>query len=198
MTYYRLKDSQSISPAAMESGVARVPSDEVRLSFATNLLPIPAGQTRTVDVIIENSEDLRGLQADFIATNGLTVTTVVKGSRFGDGVFSYKPSTGRLIATGNISEGSGVALTVSITADENFKGEGLIGIINTVATNASATAFYAEETGLKLSASDNESTGVVTINDNAGAEHIYDLQGRRVTTARRGVYIKNGRLILSK
>ena len=193
--FYRQKGAPEVSPGEMESGEARVPSDGVRLSFATNLLTIPAGQTRTVDVMIENSEDLKGLQADFFATGGLTVSAVEKGSGMGDGVFSYEPSTGRLIAMGNISEGSGVVLTVSITADATFKGEGLVGIINTVATNASATAFYAEETGVRLNA---DATAVTTVNVDADEGSIYDLQGRRTATARRGVYIKDGRQILVK
>ena len=145
--------------------------------------------------MIENSEDLKGLQADFFATGGLTVSAVEKGSGMGDGVFSYKPSTGRLIAMGNISEGSGVVLTVSITADATFKGEGLVGIINTVATNASATAFYAEETGVRLNA---DATAVTAVNVDTDEGTIYDLQGRRTTTARRGVYIKDGQQILVK
>jgi hypothetical protein len=52
-----------------------------------------------------------------------------------------------------------------------------------------------EETGVRLNA---DATAVTAVNVDTDESSIYDLQGRRTATARRGVYIKDGRQILVK
>ncbi len=55
-----------------------------------------------------------------------------------------------------------------------------------------------EQAGARISFSFNEATGISNVNVNHNSNSYYDLQGRRVETPRKGLYINNGKKMVVK
>ena len=132
------------------SGQGGEQSGEVSFAFSPESLTLKKGQTSTVDVTMTNSMALTGMQAKLTASDGLTVTSVTKGSRI-VGQFHYNATKGTMASLGSISGNEGTVFTVGLKVDDDFTGSSATLTISGLnVTNASAQDFAASDITLNV------------------------------------------------
>ena len=149
-------------------------SGEVSFAFSPESLTLEKGETATVDVTMTNSVALTGMQATLTASDGLTVTSVTKGSRI-VGMFRYNDTKGTMASLGSISGNEGTVFTVGLKVDDDFTGSSATLTISSLnVTNASAQDFAATDITLTVTVPlleltlDEEQDNSQTLSANAG------------------------------
>lgn len=102
-----------------------------------------AGEVKQVEVQMTNGMSATGFQADLVASTGLSIQSVTKGSRLSN--WNYNPTLGRVVSFGAISGNEGTVFTVSLKADADFSGAATLKLTNLAATDAGATSYQAED-----------------------------------------------------
>ena len=157
------------------SGQSGEQSGDVSFAFSPESLTLEKGQTATVDVTMTNDMALTGMQATLTASDGLTITSVTKGSRI-VGLFRYNDTKGAMASLGSISGNEGTVFTVGLKVDEDFSGSSATLTISGLdVTNASAQDFPASDITLNVTVPvleltlDQEQDNSQTLSANAGA-----------------------------
>jgi hypothetical protein len=123
-------------------------SDDLSFSYSPATLTMTAGEVRQVEVQMVNGMTATGLQADLVASTGVTIQSVTKSSRMTG--WNYNETTGRVFALGAISGNEGTVFTVSLKADEDFSGTATLKATNLAVTDAGANSYQAEEIVLPI------------------------------------------------
>ena len=179
--------------------------------LSIDAISIKPGETKTVSVDMTNTESIQGLQCNIDLPEGLSFATKSNGkvdiandADRGDGftLSGNMQEDGSLtVATVNF-EGdtyygnTGTIFTFKITADESMAaGEYEIKVRDIVLS--CGVAIKPSDTTGKVTVSNSE-TGLQQIEANGNqSNRIYNLNGQRVKTPKQGIYIKNGRKVLT-
>lgn len=181
--------------------------------FAGNIQMSP-GETKLLTVSLDNTGDYCSFQFDLILPEGITVpydeenemymadivpgrftkthslgSNLLKSNRFRVIVYS--------IANKSIKGTSGAVVNITLKADDKLAiGDYTLKLENITLADIGENEYYP---------SDSESTvnvvasGIKSVLMDGSSDKIYDLQGRRVNTVKKGIYIVNGKkLIVSK
>ena len=166
--------SENCTVTREAAGQSGEQSGDVSFAFSPASLTLEKGQTATVDVTMTNSMALTGMQAKLTASDGLTVTSVTKGSRI-VGQFRYNATKGTMASLGSISGNEGTVFTVGLKVDDDFTGSSATLTISGLdVTNASAQDFPASDITLNVAVPlleltlDEEQGNSQTLADNDG------------------------------
>ena len=166
--------SENCTVTREAAGQSGEQSGDVSFAFSPASLTLEKGQTATVDVTMTNSMALTGMQAKLTASDGLTVTSVTKGSRI-VGQFRYNDTKGTMASLGSISGNEGTVFTVGLKVDDDFTGSSATLTISGLdVTNASAQDFPASDITLNVAVPlleltlDEEQGNSQTLADNDG------------------------------
>ncbi len=157
----------------------------VALAFSEEELEIAPGKTASVDVQMTNAISIAGLQAELVLPEGLTAT--VEGSDRLGGSALYNPATGMLLITPDGIDGEeGTIFTIVLTATNELPLESEICLKDVVATTPALEGVV--PAGITLPVVKTVTTGIDLVNAQPD-DQIYDLNGRRIGTAQKGVNI---------
>ena len=118
-------------------------TSDLAFNFSPATLTMTAGEVKQVEVQMTNGMSATGFQADLVASTGLSIQSVTKGSRLSN--WNYNPTLGRIVSFGAISGNEGTVFTVSLKADADFSGAATLKLTNLAATDAGATSYQAED-----------------------------------------------------
>ena len=118
-------------------------TSDLAFSFSPATLTMTAGEVKQVEVQMANGMTATGLQADIVASTGLSIQSVTKSSRLTN--WNYNPTLGRVISFGAISGNEGTVFTVSLKAADDFSGAATLKLTNLATTDAGATSYPAED-----------------------------------------------------
>ena len=118
-------------------------TSDLAFSFSPATLTMTAGEVKQVEVQMANGMTATGLQADIVASTGLSIQSVTKSSRLTN--WNYNPTLGRVISFGAISGNEGTVFTVSLKAADDFSGAATLKLTNLATTDAGATSYQAED-----------------------------------------------------
>ena len=118
-------------------------TDDLAFSFSPSTLTMTGGEVKQVEVQMANGMTSTGMMGDLVASTGLTIQSVTKGSRLTG--WLYNPANGRVFSLGAISGNEGTVFTVTLKADDDFSGAATLKFTNISATNAAAKSFTAED-----------------------------------------------------
>jgi len=118
-------------------------TDDLAFSFSPSTLTMTGGEVKQVEVQMANGMTSTGMMGDLVASTGLTIQSVTKGSRLTG--WLYNPDNGRVFSLGAISGNEGTVFTVTLKADDDFSGAATLKFTNISATNAAAKSFTAED-----------------------------------------------------
>ena len=118
-------------------------TSDLAFNFSPATLTMTAGEVKQVEVQMTNGMSATGMQADLVASTGLTIQSVEKASRLS--AWLYNPALGRIISFGAISGNEGTVFTVSLKADADFSGAATLKLTNLATTDAGATSYPAED-----------------------------------------------------
>lgn len=202
--------------ACLLSAMTGFAQDALNIENAT----VKAGETGTLNVILTNTEKTYiNCQFDFTLPAGLDVQRTSAGkvskktcaltarsiNEDDEWEFSYtlaEPSAGLFRVTmyndGNLpfmGKSGEAIMTLTVTAASDFVGgTGKISAI--VVTDTDRNSIELSDATFTVS----ETSGIETVNtvQNTDNAPVYDLSGRRVTKAAKGIYIKNGKKFIVK
>lgn len=180
-----------------------------------NNLEIAPGETKTLEVCLDNESKYCSFQFDLILPDGLSVVSttdedgevsynaqvvtsrctnhvladnLLNGNRFRVVVFS--------LTNKNITGKTGPVVTISLKADNNLAlGEQTLRLENMTLATADEKEYYPANTESKVNV---VSTGIENIKIDPAAQKIYNLQGIKVNKVTKGVYIVNGKKVVKK
>ena len=173
------------------------PSASIAPQCAPATLSLQPGTKGTVEMQVQTTGNITGLQGVLTIGNGISITNVTKGDAAGTPtIFSYNPSNGNFVYFGSMNNVSGTLLTLEIEASSSFSGSETVTLSNIVATDASSVRITIDD--VTLTVNDN-ATGIQLVNtDNAEGEQIYNLSGQKVDGSYKGVVIRNGKKVVIK
>lgn len=181
--------------------------------FAGNIQMSP-GETKQLTVSLDNTGDYCSFQFDLILPEGITVpydeenemymadivpgrftkthslgSNLLKSNRFRVIVYS--------IANKSIKGTSGAVVNITLKADDKLAiGDYTLKLENITLADAAENEYYPSDSESTVNVI---TTGIKPILMDGSSDKIYDLQGRRVNTVKKGIYIVNGKkLIVSK
>lgn len=181
--------------------------------FAGNIQMSP-GETKQLTVFLDNTGDYCSFQFDLILPEGITVpydeenemymadivpgrftkthslgSNLLKSNRFRVIVYS--------IANKSIKGTSGAVVNITLKADDKLAiGDYTLKLENITLADAAENEYYPSDSESTVNVI---TTGIKPILMDGSSDKIYDLQGRRVNTVKKGIYIVNGKkLIVSK
>lgn len=181
--------------------------------FAGNIQMSP-GETKQLTVFLDNTGDYCSFQFDLILPEGITVpydednemymadmapgrftkthslgSNLVKPNRFRVIVYS--------IANKSIKGTSGAVVNITLKADDKLAiRDYTLKLENITLADAAENEYYPSDSESTVNV---VTTGIKPILMDGSSDKIYDLQGRRVNTVKKGIYIVNGKkLIVSK
>ena len=173
------------------------PSATIALQCAPATLSLQPGTNGTVEMQVQTTGNITGLQGVLTVGNGISITNVTKGDAAGTPtIFSYNPSNGNFVYFGSMNNVSGTLLTLEIEASSSFSGSETITLSNIVATDASSVRITIDD--VTLTVNDNATGIQLVTNDNADGEQIYNLKGQKVDGSYKGVVIRNGKKVVVK
>lgn len=157
---FKAKD-QGGAAVEVESANATVFTTTPVVSFSPATLSLLPGATGQVEVQLENSMELTGLQATVEVSEGLEFAGLTKSARL-NGSLVPSPETMTVMFLGTVAAGSGTVMTVGVKASEGFTG-GSVKIKDIVLTTKSAKAFYPKDIELEVTLND----GTVVVDGDA-------------------------------
>lgn len=157
----------------------------VMLSFGEEELEITPGKTVSVDVEMTNAISIAGLQAELVLPEGLTAT--IEASERLEGSALYNPATGVLLITPDGIDGEeGAIFTLVLTATSELASESAIVLKDIVATTPGLEEIL--PASITLPVVKTVTTGIELVNTQSN-DVIYDLSGKRIGSAQKGVNI---------
>jgi len=143
------KFSLSTADATVSTGATPV------VSFSPATLSLLPGATNAVEVQLENSMDLTGVQATVEVSEGLEFSGLTKSTRLkGNIIPNLETMTVMYFDKDNpIAAGSGTVMTVTIKAAEGFTG-GYIKLKNMVVTTSNVKSYYPKDVELEVTLND--------------------------------------------
>ena len=181
--------------------------------FAGNIQMSP-GETKQLTVFLDNTGDYCSFQFDLILPEGITVpydednemymadmapgrftkthslgSNLVKPNRFRVIVYS--------IANKSIKGTSGAVVNITLKADDKLAiGDYTLKLENITLADIGENEYYPSNSESTVNV---VASGIKSVLMDGSSDKIYDLQGRRVNTVKKGIYIVNGKkLIVSK
>lgn len=181
--------------------------------FAGNIQMSP-GETKQLTVSLDNTGDYCSFQFDLILPEGITVpydeenemymadivpgrftkthslgSNLLKSNRFRVIVYS--------IANKSIKGTSGAVVNITLKADDKLAiGDYTLKLENITLADIGENEYYPSDSESTVNV---VTTGIKSVLMDGSSDKIYDLQGRRVNTVKKGIYIVNGKkLIVSK
>lgn len=173
------------------------PSASIALQCEPSPLDIQPGAKGTVELQVQTTGNITGLQGVLTVGNNIAITNVTKGTAAGSPIiFSYNPSNGNFVYFGSMDNVSGTLLTLEIEASSDFSGSETITLADIVATDANSVRITYDDVTLNVNDS---TTGISTVAaDGLGGERVYNLNGQKVDGSYKGVVIRNGRKVVVK
>lgn len=181
--------------------------------FAGNIQMSP-GETKQLTVSLDNTGDYCSFQFDLILPEGITVpydeenemymadivpgrftkthslgSNLLKSNRFRVIVYS--------IANKSIKGTSGAVVNITLKADDKLAiGDYTLKLENITLADIGENEYYPSNSESTVNV---VASGIKSVLMDGSSDKIYDLQGRRVNTVKKGIYIVNGKkLIVSK
>ena len=181
--------------------------------FAGNIQMSP-GETKQLTVSLDNTGDYCSFQFDLILPEGITVpydeenemymadivpgrftkthslgSNLLKSNRFRVIVYS--------IANKSIKGTSGTVVNITLKADDKLAiGDYTLKLENITLADIGENEYYPSNSESTVNV---VASGIKSVLMDGSSDKIYDLQGRRVNTVKKGIYIVNGKkLIVSK
>ncbi|MBR5592907.1 MAG: leucine-rich repeat protein, partial [Bacteroidaceae bacterium] len=207
------------SQASLQRAATRAAADET--TFYIEPFSIAAGETKVIPVLMENPDDtFSQLQFDITLPEGLEIPeyfdeeqfAVVKDIKRGSRTKSvYNIQTQpvgealRVLCTTQNAYAfftgvSGDVLLITVKAADNIAiGDVDIKITNTVLSRQDGTTYKPADCTATVTVTDGSTTGIDDVKgENGEMKTIYDLQGRKVDTLNRGLYIIDGKKVMIK
>ena len=129
-------------------GTPTTETSDLSFAFSPATLTMTAGEVKQVEVLMDNGMTATGLQADLVASTGLTIQSVTPGDRMT--AWNYNANTARVFALGSITGYEGTVFTVSLKASEEFSGQATLKLTNLAVTDAGAKSYQADEVTLPV------------------------------------------------
>ena len=152
-------------------------TSDLAFSFSPATLTMTAGEVKQVEVQMANGMTATGMQADLVASTGLSIQSVTKSSRLSG--WNYNPTLGRIVSVGAISGNEGTVFTVSLKADDDFSGAATLKLTNLATTDAGATSYQAEDVILPVTVQSQQNValafGSTQVNLNPGESTTVDV-----------------------
>ena len=174
------------------------PSATITLQCSPATLNLLPGEKGTVELQVQTTGNITGLQGVLTVGDGIAITNVEKGAAAGTPtIFNYNVSNGNFVYFGSLDNVSGALLTLEIEASSSFSGSETITLGNIVATDAISTRITVDD--VTLNVSDN-ATGIRSIDNEqlTRDDEIYNLSGQKVDGTYKGVVIRNGKKVVIK
>jgi hypothetical protein len=195
------------------------PEDVDNVIYVESFQVEPGTTEATLSVQMKNTAEIRGFQFDLYLPEGVSVTVNAKGKIQGaalnenrlpeddeHSLTSSKQADGavRFLCGSQYQEtftgNSGELMTINVKLDEGMaNGEYTIAIKNQKLSENDITKSYETEL-VESILTVGVPTGIsqLTVANQNAQEEIYDLQGRRVQNATKGLYIRNGKKVVVK
>ena len=144
-------DNCTVTREAGQGGGGTDPTpvtSDLAFAFSPATLTMSAGEVKQVEVQMTNGMSVTGLQANLVASTGLTIQSVTKGSRMTG--WSYNATNGRIFCLGAISGNEGTIFTITLKAADDFSGAATLKASNLAVTDASATSYQAADITLPV------------------------------------------------
>ena len=129
-------------------GTPTTETSDLSFAFSPATLTMTAGEVKQVEVLMDNGMTATGLQADLVASTGLTIQSVTPGDRMT--AWNYNANTARVFALGSITGYEGTVFTVSLKASEEFSGQATLKLTNLAVTDAGAKSYQADDVTLPV------------------------------------------------
>lgn len=175
------------------------PSAAISLQCNPEALSLKPNATGTVELQVQTTGNITGLQGVLKADEDITITNVTKGEAAGSPViFTYNPDNGNFVYFGSMDNVTGTMLTLEIETSESFSGTASLTLSDIVATDASAVRITLDDVTLNV---DDDATGINTLTIDAQPtkdDVYYNLSGQKVDGNYKGIVIKNGKKVLVK
>lgn len=155
------KDGKVVEVSSANATVSVVATEvKIALSIAPSSLCLLPGGEAVLQVQLENSVDLTGMQATVEVSEGLVLNgNIEPNEERMDGSFMANPKTMTFyFLNGIIEAGNGTILTVPVKAGDGFTG-GSIKLTQIVGTTSSSKAYYPENAEVKVDLGD----GIIVI-----------------------------------
>ena len=176
--------------------------------------PAEQGTETDISICMNNTADIRGFQFDLYLPDGMTAVKTSKGRLAASLSKTRLPEDDEHTLTTAVQGDGAIRFLCGSQYDETFTGS--TGEIATIKVNIEGMAdgkYPIRLKAVKLSETDvNKSYGVdevvttLTVSTITGVSrieratvqpgHLYDMQGRRVTTAKKGLYIRDGKKVV--
>lgn len=172
------------------------PSASINLQCAPSTLSLQSGTKGTVELQVQTTGNITGLQGVLTVGNDITIANVTKGAAAGSPViFNYNPSNGNFVYFGSMDNVSGTLLTLEVEASSTFGGSETITLGDIVATDATAVRITLDDVTLNV---DDNTTGIDMVNQQTTDDVYYNLSGQKVDGTYKGVVIRNGKKVVVK
>ena len=152
----------------------------VEFFFSPAALTMAAGSQAEVEVKMDNTLGISGLQAVLITSDGLSIVSVKKGSR----VPGLRNNDGRIMTLGNVSGNEGTVFTVTLQAADGFSGTATLTATELAATTSSAQSLQASDIKLTVTVLGPSDVVLNAADDNSQTLKQLDGQQANVTLTR--------------
>jgi len=151
---FTAKDKQKNAVTLATANATVTTGQTPQLSFSPVELSLRPGATGQVEVQLDNTMALTGLQATIAISEGLQLGGVpVKGARLNGGNIAANLETMSVMFVGTIAAGSGTVMTIPVKASEGFTG-GTVRLTGIAVTTQSAKGYSPQDIELAVTVDD--------------------------------------------
>lgn len=172
-------------------------SADISLQCEPSVLRLQPGKKGTVELQVETTGNITGLQGVLTMGSDVTITSVAKGEAAGSPVIlSYNADNGNFVYFGSMDNVSGTMVTLEIEAASTFSGNETITLGGIVATDASSVRIPLDDITLNVN---DGATGIANYEGQTTKdENVYNLSGQKVSDNYKGITIRNGKKVISQ
>jgi len=190
-------DYEDITTANAAVTGKAAPSATIALQCSPATLNLQSGQTGTVELKVQTTGNITGVQAVLTMSKGVIITHVEQGAVAGSPtIFSYNPSNGNFVYFGSMNDVSGAFLTFEVEASDDFSGSENITLSNIVATDATSVRITHDD--VVLDVVDTPTSIETATTASSEDRNVYNLAGQRVNGSYKGIVIRKGKQIVVK
>ena len=173
-------------------------TSDITLQCQPSVLRLQPGKKGTVELQVETSGNITGLQGVLTMGSDITIASVTKGEAAGSPVIlNYNADNGNFIYFGSMDNVSGTLVSLEIEAASTFSGNETITLSGIVATDAASVRIPLND--ITLNVSDDDATGVHQFAaDTEDGENVYNLSGQKVSGGYKGITIRNGKKVIAQ
>ena len=171
-------------------------------SLSVTSVSAEAGEQTNIEVSVSGASSMTALQFNLSLPSGVEMVTTALGAAAENHTYSVHPlATGDYLVvlySMNLNTfGDGVLLNIPVVAGENGGTESG-SLYNVRMSTVDAVSHKCDDASFKVTVN-TPTTGVDEVKcENGEVKTIYDLQGRKVDTSSKGLYIINGKKVLVK